>query len=445
MARTDSQQDAYLASQEYADLIAARAEELKRERGFYQGTGRSAANNLGEGAAAPRAYTEEGYREAGGYRGTGRSGLVGPGAPAYGSSESKGLPPSNPDAPKLTDDPNDDPNNPGPTLPIEPGYIPPKVVIPGIPIVPVKPKVEDIKPKVEDIKPKEIDSNTRDAFAMLKLLFESYGLGDLADEISGYMTQGFTSGEALIKLKTNPGGAYATRFAGNFARQKSGFNMLSEAEYIALENSYAQTLRSYGLGNMLSVDKKSNWKTFAKYIENDISAVEFKERIDTVQKRVVNADPSTKELFKKWYPSLTDQDLVSYFLDPTRSIDKLKAKTAAAEIGSAFTGQGLTTNQMSAEGYAAYGIDRAGALEGAANIAGVLPEAIKFGNIYGETGIKYDQTTGEEEFLKSSDAAKRKRNILASKERASFDASSGNAAGAYSTGYLKKSSAAGLV
>jgi hypothetical protein len=47
--------------------------------------------------------------------------------------------------------------------------------------------------------------------------------------------------------------------------------------------------------------------------------------------------------------------------------------------------------------------------------------------------------------LKASDAAKRKRTTLASKERASFEGSAGNAPGAYSTGYLKKSSAAGLI
>ena len=102
------------------------------------------------------------------------------------------------------------------------------------------------------------------------------------------------------------------------------------------------------------------------------------------------------------------------------------------------------TQQRSTE-LARYGIDRADALKGAAEIAGVLPEATKLGDIYGETGIKYDQTTGEEEFLKASDAAKRKRTTLASKERASFEGSAGNAPGAYSTGYLKKSSTAGLI
>jgi hypothetical protein len=290
-----------------------------------------------------------------------------------------------------------------------------------------------------------ITDATKDAFAALTDLFSTYGLGSLAGEIAGYMTSGLTASEALIKLKTNPNGAYAERFAGNFARAKKGLNVISEAAYIDLENSYAETLKAYGLGNMLSTDSKQNAKQFASYIENDISAVEFKDRINTVQQRVVNADPAIKAMFKEFYPSLTNSDLVSYFLNPTETIGKLKEKVTSAEIGAAFTGQGLTTSLTSASDLARYGIDRAGALEGAANIADVLPGATKLGNIYGETGITYNQQTGEQEFLKSSDEAKRKRNLLASKERASFDASAGNAPGAYSTGYLKRSSTAGLI
>ena len=287
--------------------------------------------------------------------------------------------------------------------------------------------IEDlpVKKVVEDIKPKEISDTTRDAFAMLTDLFASYGLEDLAGEIQGYMTSGLTATEALIKLKTNPGGAYATRFAGNFARQKAGLNMLSESDYITLENSYANTLKSYGLGDMLSTDKKANWKTFADYIANDISAVEFKERIDTVENRVINADPTTKATFKEFYPSLTDKDLVAYFLNPTQTIDKLKAKTAAAEIGAAFKGQGLSTDITSAEGLAAYGIDRAGALQGAADIKGVLPRSQDLSKIYQEAGIDYTQKTGEEEFLKTNADAAEKRRRLKSMERASFMGDSG--------------------
>ena len=293
--------------------------------------------------------------------------------------------------------------------------------------------------------PKEISDATKDAFAMLTDLFNSYGLESLAGEIADYMSKGFTASEALIKLKTNATGAYAKRFAGNFTRVKNGLNAISEAEYINLESSYASTLKAYGLGNMVSVNRDDNYKTFANYIASDISAVEFKDRVSTVVTRVQNADPSIKATLKSFYPEISDADLVGYFLNPKENLPKLQEKVTSAEIGAAFTGQGLSTNLASASDLARYGIDRAGALEGAASIAGVLPESTKLGNIYGETGIKYTQETGVEEFLKFSDAAKRKRTTLASKERASFEGSAGNAPGAYSTGYLKQSSTAGLI
>ena len=300
----------------------------------------------------------------------------------------------------------------------------------------------------DQVKKKDISSDTMDAFASLQLIFESYGLGDLADTITKLMTDGYTPQSALVKLKYDKGyvngkdgarwnDAYTTRFSANATRISKGLNALSEAEYISNENSYAETLKSYGLGNMLSMKRSDNQKTFADYIAGDVSPTEFKDRIATASDRVINADANTKAMFKQFYPNITDSDLVAYFLKPEQTIGMLKEKATAAEIGGAAIGQGLNTSMASATELARFGVDRAQAIAGYQDIASVLPEAGKLGNIYGETGIKYTQQTGEEEFLKSSDAAKRKRNMLASKERASFQGS----AGISNTGSLRKTTA----
>ena len=292
-----------------------------------------------------------------------------------------------------------------------------------------------------------VSDATRDAFAMLQDLFNSYGLEGLAGEIKDYMEKGFTATEALIKLKTNPSGAYAKRFAGNFTRVKNGLNAISEAEYINLENSYANTLKSYGLGNMVSVNRDDNYKTFANYIAGDISAVEFKDRVSTVVTRVQNADPSIKATLKSFYPEISDADLVSYFLNPKENLPKLQEKVTASEIGAAAVGAGagLTTNVNTATSLARYGVDQATAREGYSTIAGILPTAGKLGDIYGESGVQYGQAEGEAEVFMGRQDAASKRNRLASMERGSFSGSAGNAPGAYSTGYLKKSSTAGLI
>lgn len=278
--------------------------------------------------------------------------------------------------------------------------------------------------KTED-KPKEISDATRDAFAALKDLFASYGLESLAGEISEYMTQGLTAGEALIKLKTNPTGAYAKRFAGNFARVKSGLNAISEAEYINLENSYANTLKAYGLGNMVSLNRDDNYKKFAEYIAGDISAVEFKDRVDTVVSRVQNSDPTIKSTLKAFYPEITDADLVSYFLNPKENLPKLQEKVTASEIGAAATGMGLATNVATATDLAKFGVDQKMAREGYSTIAGILPETKKFGEVFGESGIKYEQEEAEAEVFKGNQDAATKRKRLASMERAIFSGNSG--------------------
>lgn len=283
---------------------------------------------------------------------------------------------------------------------------------------------------------KAMDEKARqDAFQELRTVFESYGMGSLADTITRMMKSGLTANAALVKLKYDKtidpktgkawNAAYELRFAGNQKRIANGLNAMSEAEYRLLEDSYAETLTRYGLGNMMSVDRVKNEAMWATYIGNDIKAPEFKDRIATVEDRVINADANTKAMFKQWYPNLTDSDLIAYFLNPKETIGKLQEKATAAEIGAAAMGQGLGTSQTSAEDLAKYGIDRAGALAGYSNIADVLPISQQLSNIYKETGINYTQASGESEFLKSNAKAAEDRKRLKSLERGKFSGDSG--------------------
>jgi hypothetical protein len=273
------------------------------------------------------------------------------------------------------------------------------------------------------VKKAQDEAAKRDAFATIQDTMRSYGFTDAEmSEISGFIEKSIIDpniGPQMAILQMRNLGAYKKRFSANDTLVKAGKNALSEYDYLQQENAYDEYFKAYGVGNLSTREQK------ATLIGNSVSALEVDKRLNLAVKRVQNSDPEILKQLKAYYPSINDKDLVSYFLNPDATRVDLERKVTASEIGSAAIGQGFKGTSLSALDLADYGVDRGMALEGYANVASVLPEATKFGDIYGETKIKYDQKTGEEEFLKSSSEAKRKRNVLASKERASFEGTSG--------------------
>ena len=285
----------------------------------------------------------------------------------------------------------------------------------------------------------------QDAFALLKDVFASYGLEELAAQIEGYMREGIGTAQATIKLKQSQ--PYKDRFYGNELRLAAGRNVINEAEYLDLENSYSETLKAYGLQDYFGTgvtptERKNRQKEIAKVIGNDISAVEFKDRVSTSVDRVKMADPGTKKAFQDFY-GIGEADLVKYFLNPTQTLVALKEKATAAEIGGAAIGQNLPATMASAEELARFGINREQAQVGYSTIAQELPTAAKLGQIYSQEGITYGQTEAEQATFKGLASAKRKKEQLVSREKAAFEGSSGVAPSGLSTTYLRKSSSAG--
>jgi hypothetical protein len=271
------------------------------------------------------------------------------------------------------------------------------------------------------------DKARQDAFSLLKDVFSSYGLSELATEIEGYMREGIGTAQATIKLKQSQ--AYKDRFYGNELRLASGRNVIDEASYLDLENSYSETLKAYGLqdyfgAGVTAAERKNRQKAIANVIGNDISAVEFKDRVSTAVDRVKMADPATKNAFQQFY-GIGESELAKYFLDPTKTLVALKEKATAAEIGGAAIGQGLAATATSAEDLARFGINREQAQVGYSTIAEELPTASKLGQIYSQEGITYGQTEAEQATFKGLASAKRKKEQLISRETAAFSGRSG--------------------
>jgi hypothetical protein len=262
----------------------------------------------------------------------------------------------------------------------------------------------------------------RDAFALVQDTMRSYGFTDAElSELSGYIESSIIDpniGPNAAILGMRNLGVYKQRFAGNEARVKAGLNALSEGEYLQQEKDYGQYFKEYGVQDLATRTQ------MATLIGNDVSAIEAKNRIGLAVDRVKNADANIMKELKTYYPTLNDKDLVSYFLNPVQALPELKRKVTASEIGAAAIGQGFK-GATDALGLADYGVDRAEALAGYADIKSVLPTSEKLSDIYGEAGIDYTQATGEAEFLKQNQDAAEKRKRLRSMERASFMGNTG--------------------
>jgi hypothetical protein len=290
--------------------------------------------------------------------------------------------------------------------------------------------------------PSNISAERRDAFSMIKSTLITYGFTEAeTKELDAFIESIITDvkiGPELAKIKLREQPTYQARFAGNKARVAKGFNALTEAQYLQQETDYAQTLSSYGVGQL------SSRSQFSTFIENNTSVTEVGRRLNASVRRVKNADPTILENLKRLYPTITDTDIVSYFLKPVETIEELERKTTVAEIGATAQQYKMEeTGLTKFEDLQRYGVNLATARAGYSNIAEELPTATKLGNVYNETGITYGQTEAEAEQFKDSAEAKRKKQKLIETEKASFQGSSGVGAAGLSTTYLRKGSSAG--
>ena len=278
-----------------------------------------------------------------------------------------------------------------------------------------------------------------DAYETLKTEFAKYGLGSLAESVEALILNGTTKSQATLKLRATP--QYKLRFAGNEIRLKEGKNLYDEGTYLALENDFAESFAAYGQNALLGPTRESAQAKFSEYIGMDKSPVEIKNRIKLAVEEV-KGRPEILKTFKEYFPSLDENDLVSYFLAPEDTLTRLETKVQTARIGAAASRQGLTSSVENSLDLAQFNITEQQANIGYQKIASDLPTMEKLGSI---DNININQTTAENAYLKGLASEQRKIDQAVAREKNRFDSSAGNAAGAYSTGYLKKSSAAGQI
>ena len=267
----------------------------------------------------------------------------------------------------------------------------------------------------------ELYGAQRDAAAAVTELFNSYGLGSLAQKIVEYAKQGYAADTMSLLLQASP--EYQQRFAANIARQKKGLPVLSPAEYLATEKSYRQIMSNAGL----PVGFYDQPEDFQAFLENDLAPQEVQNRVQQAAEFVDKADPLAKQAFSQWY---TRGDMIAYALDPARATSAIERAYQASQMGGYATAQGFGISQATAEDIARLGLSRDAASQGFASVGSELGNAQKLAQISG------DQLTVEDllaETFKNDSGVAQKRQRLASQERGRFGGSSAANVGTVST------------
>jgi hypothetical protein len=258
------------------------------------------------------------------------------------------------------------------------------------------------------------------------------GLGSLVTPLSGLIKQGLSSDEFATALENTP--EYKLRFKGNEERAKKGFTTLKPADYLALEDSYQDVMRNYGLpADYYTKSKTGNNSYLDLLIGGNVSNVKLEERLMAGIDRVQKANPQIKKAFTDFYPDIKDGDILAYVVDPKNGLDQIKRKITAAEIGGAALKQtGLTTSLARAEELASYGVDAAAAEQGYATIGGGLERGRQLSAIYQQPA--YTQAVAEQEIfnLAGQTEAQQKRKKVIGLEKATFGGQTGVTSGALS-------------
>jgi len=218
----------------------------------------------------------------------------------------------------------------------------------------------------------------------LKAILTYYGLGTLADVLSARIVDDPTLVEnpTVLLSSVRDTTEYKTRFKGNATRRAAGLPELSPFDYVALENSYRDTLRA----NSLPKGFYDTQDDFANFIGKDISSNELNARVSQGYNAVMQAEPGTKAELKQLY-GLSDGDIAAFFIDPTRfnQSDAIKKAQAAQVASEARRQAGFTLDAAGAEALATEGITRGQAQQGFQQI-GATQELLGM-NLQGETAL----------------------------------------------------------
>lgn len=279
------------------------------------------------------------------------------------------------------------------------------VALPPPPVIPTAPTVNA----------NGFTDTQQSAFDILNQMLSTYGLGSLAGTLKGIILGGITD-QNEISLKLQSTDEWKTRFAGNELLKQAGLPVLDVAQYLSVEQSYAQVMKNYGLPQGFYDDPSD----FAKWIGNSVSPNEIQQRAQMYSDLVKREDPAVIDQLSAM--GLSEGDILAHLMDPSRALPLLQQKVQTTLIGAAARRAGLTPDTAYMQHLADLGVTEGAAVQGFGEVAAETAPLQKLGDIYNDN---ISQTDLMSETFEGNGQVTQKKKRLASQERAAFSGSAG--------------------
>lgn len=257
------------------------------------------------------------------------------------------------------------------------------------------------------------------AIDSLTALFKSYGLDGFAPRVAEWIKAGMSEAAIVAQLRETP--EYQKRFPGMKALKAQGYNAISEAEYLQLEDSYQSALQGAGLPKGF-YDQPED---FVKFISNGVDPSEVKARATAAVELANQVDPTQRELLGSLY-GVNTGDLAAYFLDPGKAMPLLQKQLGTVQVANAARKAGVVAdyaNKNRFERLVDNGIGAEQAAQGYGQIAGELDVLDNLADIWGRGDFTLNEA--EDATFFGNAQARKKRKGLIDTERAAFSGRSG--------------------
>lgn len=186
---------------------------------------------------------------------------------------------------------------------------------------------------------------------------------------------------------------YKARFAGLIQRQADDLPAISERAYLEVERGLREQLRQFNLVGTLGLTDETAFRDFAAgLIGADVSVSEFNRRLDQGRALMNDSSEFVQSAFEEFYGTrVSDDILLTYFLDPDIGLELIEDQLATSQIGGAAFRFGLNISKTRAEILRTEGVSADLARQGFASIAQEEPVLSRLAQIHSFTPLSQQE------------------------------------------------------